>query len=157
MRRDNTPMSIHAERYPFLSRIDQPSDLRKLAETDLPVVAQELRQYLIEEVARLYGYDKLPQDIAVPLCTSAKSLRERVVERIGETLTAAGYFEAITSSFTSDAERKWFQPLGDQPALMVEHSSRRAENQLRQIYTASYTTTFCQRCLQLSIKARCVG
>lgn len=87
---------------------------------------------LIEEVARLYGYDKLPQDIAVPLCTSAKSLRERVVERIGETLTAAGYFEAITSSFTSDTERKWFQPLGDQPALMVEHSSRRAENQLRQ-------------------------
>ncbi len=87
---------------------------------------------LIEEVARLYGYDKLPADIAVPLCTSAKSLRERVVERIGETLTAAGYFEAITSSFTSDGERKWFQPQGEQPALMVEHSSRRAENQLRQ-------------------------
>ncbi len=87
---------------------------------------------LIEEVARLYGYDKLPADIAVPLCTSAKSLRERVVERIGETLTAAGYFEAITSSFTSDGERKWFQPQGDQAALMVEHSSRRAENQLRQ-------------------------
>lgn len=87
---------------------------------------------LIEEVARLYGYDKLPADIAVPLCTSAKSLRERVVERIGETLTAAGYFEAITSSFTSDGERKWFQPRGDQPALAVEHSSRRAENQLRQ-------------------------
>ncbi|HET6426262.1 MAG TPA: phenylalanine--tRNA ligase subunit beta [Planctomycetaceae bacterium] len=87
---------------------------------------------LIEEVARLYGYDKLPADIAVPLCTSAKSPRERVVERIGETLTAAGYFEAITSSFTSDAERKLFQPQGDQPALTVEHSSRRAENQLRQ-------------------------
>ncbi len=87
---------------------------------------------LIEEVARLYGYDKLPQDIAVPLCTSAKSLRERVVERVGETLTAAGYFEAITSSFTSDAERQLFQPLGEQPALAVEHSSRRAENQLRQ-------------------------
>lgn len=92
---------------------------------------------LIEEVARLYGYDKLPQDIAVPLCTSAKSLRERVVERIGETLTAAGYFEAITSSFTSDAERKWFQPQGDLPALAVEHSSRRAENQLRQALVPS--------------------
>lgn len=87
---------------------------------------------LIEEVARLYGYDKLPQDIDVPLCTSAKSTRERVVERIGETLTAAGYFEAITSSFTADAERTLFQPLGEQPALFVEHSSRRAENQLRQ-------------------------
>ncbi|MDZ4688814.1 MAG: phenylalanine--tRNA ligase subunit beta, partial [Planctomycetaceae bacterium] len=52
---------------------------------------------LIEEVARIYGYDKLPADVTVPLCTSAKSLRERVGERIGETLTAAGYFEAITS------------------------------------------------------------
>jgi len=56
MRPDNIAMSAPVERYPFLSRIDVPADLRKLAETDLPVVAQELRQYLIEEVAQVGGH-----------------------------------------------------------------------------------------------------
>jgi phenylalanyl-tRNA synthetase beta chain len=87
---------------------------------------------LIEEVARIYGYDKLPADVVVPLCTSAKTLRERVVDRIGETLCALGFFEAMTLSFTSAEERRWFQPRGDVPALAVDHSSRKHENLLRQ-------------------------
>jgi phenylalanyl-tRNA synthetase beta chain len=87
---------------------------------------------LIEEVARIHGYDQIPSDVTVPLCTGAKSHRERVTERIGETLTAAGYFEAITSSFTSPEERQLFEPQGDVPPLAVEHSSRRHENLLRQ-------------------------
>jgi phenylalanyl-tRNA synthetase beta chain len=96
---------------------------------------------LIEEVARIYGYEHLPSDVNVPLCTSAKSLRERVLERVGEALTAAGYFEAITSSFTSAAERAWFQPDGDLPPLAVDHSSRRQENLLRQSLIPSLVTS----------------
>jgi phenylalanyl-tRNA synthetase beta chain len=87
---------------------------------------------LVEEAARIYGYDKLPADVVVPLCTSAKTLRERVTDRIGEMLTALGFFEAMTVSFTSDAERRLFQPRGDMPPLAVEHSTRKQENQLRQ-------------------------
>jgi len=87
---------------------------------------------LVEEVARIYGYDKLPADVVVPLCTSAKTLRERVTDRVGDTLTALGFFEAMTVSFTSDEERRLFQPRGDVPPLAVEHSSRKHENQLRQ-------------------------
>lgn len=87
---------------------------------------------LIEEVARIHGYDKLPADVVVPLCTSSKSHRERVVERIGETLTAVGFFEAMTPAFTSAADRLWFQPRGEAAALSVDHSSRRQENLLRQ-------------------------
>jgi len=87
---------------------------------------------LIEEVARIHGYDKLPSDVVVPLCTSSKSHRERVVERIGETLTSVGFFEAMTPAFTSAADRLWFQPRGDVTALSVDHSSRRQENLLRQ-------------------------
>lgn len=87
---------------------------------------------LIEEVARIFGYDQLPDDVVVPLCTSSKTLRQRVVERVGEALTAAGCYEAMTPAFTSSADRLWFQPQGELEPLQVEHSSRRHENLLRQ-------------------------
>lgn len=87
---------------------------------------------LIEEVARIYGYEKFPQEVVVPLCASAKSHRERVVDRIGDTLAALGFYEAMTLSFTSAEERRWFQPRGDLPPLAVDHSSRKHENLLRQ-------------------------
>jgi len=96
---------------------------------------------LIEEVARIHGYDHLPDDVAVPLCTSSKSLRERVVERIGETLTAVGFYEAMTAAFTSEAEQPWFNPRPDVPALYVEHSSRRQENLLRRSLIPSLITS----------------
>ncbi|AVP98638.1 1-deoxy-D-xylulose-5-phosphate synthase [Ahniella affigens] len=49
-------MTISAERYPFLSKIGSPAELKLLAESDLPVVAQELRDYLIQEVAQVGGH-----------------------------------------------------------------------------------------------------
>ncbi len=42
---------IDAQRYPRLSTIDTPTDLRKFDERELPAVARELRDYLIESVA----------------------------------------------------------------------------------------------------------
>ena len=56
---------------------------------------------LIEEVARIHGYDKIPEDVFVPLSLSQKSLTERVLDRIRDTLTAAGFFETITLTFVS--------------------------------------------------------
>ena len=38
-------------RYPHLARIETPADLRRLPEAELPAVARELREYLIEAVA----------------------------------------------------------------------------------------------------------
>lgn len=49
-------MSIDPERYPKLSRIDSTADLRQFAETELPAIADELRAYLIEQVARVGGH-----------------------------------------------------------------------------------------------------
>ncbi len=49
-------MSIDAMRYPSLSRIDSPSDLRQFPESELGTVAAELRDYLIEEVAQVGGH-----------------------------------------------------------------------------------------------------
>ncbi len=47
---------IDALRYPHLSRIDVPADLRQFPEDELPTIAEELRAYLIESVAASGGH-----------------------------------------------------------------------------------------------------
>ncbi len=87
---------------------------------------------LIEEVARVHGYEHIPEDVSVPLRASAKTLRDRVLERIRGTLVGAGYYEAMTPAFVGEADLVRFRPRGELPPLAVEHSSRRQENVLRQ-------------------------
>jgi phenylalanyl-tRNA synthetase beta chain len=87
---------------------------------------------LIEEVARIHGYDAIPQNVEVPLRPSHRSLRDRVTDQVRFVFSAAGFYEAVTMAFSSDAECDLFQPRGDLPRLRVEHSSRKHENVLRQ-------------------------
>ena len=47
---------IDATRYPLLSKIDSPADLRQLPESDLRAAADELRAYLIESVGKSGGH-----------------------------------------------------------------------------------------------------
>ena len=47
---------IDPARYPRLSAIDNPSDLRGFEESELTAIADELRAYLIEQVARVGGH-----------------------------------------------------------------------------------------------------
>ena len=47
---------IDAARYPRLSRIDTPADLRQFDASELPAIAAELRAYLIESVGRSGGH-----------------------------------------------------------------------------------------------------
>ena len=41
---------------PLLDTLDTPADLRALAPADLPKLAAELRQFLVESVARTGGH-----------------------------------------------------------------------------------------------------
>lgn len=86
---------------------------------------------LIEEIARVFGYDAIPDNAIVPLSLSRKSDLDRVRDRVRQTLVAQGFDEALTLSFVSPEEVELFNPLPDRPALTVEHSSRRHENRLR--------------------------
>ncbi len=47
---------IDSGRYPRLSRIQIPADLRQFGEEELPAIAEELRQYLIESVGKSGGH-----------------------------------------------------------------------------------------------------
>ncbi|PCI37202.1 MAG: 1-deoxy-D-xylulose-5-phosphate synthase [Elusimicrobia bacterium] len=40
----------------FLHKIDSPEDLRKLPETDIPHVAQEVREYIIDTISKIGGH-----------------------------------------------------------------------------------------------------
>jgi len=56
---------------------------------------------LIEEVARHHGYEKIPESRDIRLSYAPQTKTERVRETVGQVLTAAGYFEAVTFTFTS--------------------------------------------------------
>ena len=86
---------------------------------------------LIEEVARIHGYDKIRDDVSVPLCRSSQSLRDRVTDRVCDVLTASGFFEAITLSLVSERDHKLFNPRGTLPPLSIDHPDFRQASLLR--------------------------
>ena len=86
---------------------------------------------LIEEVARIHGYDKIRDDVSVPLCRSSQSLRDRVTDRVCDVLTASGFYEAITLSLVSERDHKLFNPRGDLPPLSIDHPDFRQASLLR--------------------------
>ncbi|HEY2253490.1 MAG TPA: phenylalanine--tRNA ligase subunit beta [Planctomycetaceae bacterium] len=87
---------------------------------------------LIEEVARIHGYEKIPEDVLVPLEVSKSTLQDQLCGRLAEGLLAAGFFEAVTLTFVDDELAGLFRPWTNAPLLRVEHSSRQRENILRQ-------------------------
>ncbi len=87
---------------------------------------------LIEEIARIHGYEHIPSDAPLPVVATARTLRERVLDTVRSHLTACGLYEALTLSFVSEAQRQLFQPAGERAPVAVSHSSRSHENQLRQ-------------------------
>lgn len=61
---------------------------------------------LVEEVARIFGYDKIPEDVGVRMAASARRQQDRVIEKVRIAMTAAGIDEAMTYSAVTaeDAE-----------------------------------------------------
>jgi phenylalanyl-tRNA synthetase beta chain len=57
---------------------------------------------LIEEVARIHGYEAIPEDVGVPMAPSARTRTDRVLERVRRVLNAAGFDEAVTLSVVDE-------------------------------------------------------
>lgn len=87
---------------------------------------------LIEEVARIYGYELIPDNATLPVVSTQRTVREKVGDRVRNYLPACGFFEALTISFISEDQRQLFQPRGEIKPVSVNHSTRSHENQLRQ-------------------------
>ena len=87
---------------------------------------------LIEEVARIWGYDRIPEDNRIPLTLALTTHRDQVSDTLRNLLCSAGFHEAMTLSFVTAELFDLFRPEPDRLPLQVEHSSRRQENLLRQ-------------------------
>ncbi|HKI17722.1 MAG TPA: phenylalanine--tRNA ligase subunit beta, partial [Isosphaeraceae bacterium] len=57
---------------------------------------------LIEELARIHGYEHIPENRAVPLTSARRGIRERVETAVRDLLTGEGFDEAVTFSLVDD-------------------------------------------------------
>ncbi|HEY1786415.1 MAG TPA: phenylalanine--tRNA ligase subunit beta, partial [Pirellulales bacterium] len=85
---------------------------------------------LVEEVARIHGYDKIPEDASVPMVPSYRTRQDRVLARVRHVLCAAGFDEALTLSVV-DEHWDAFSPWTATPALSVSMPVLRRADRLR--------------------------
>jgi phenylalanyl-tRNA synthetase beta chain len=86
---------------------------------------------LIEEVARIHGYEAIPEEVHVPMAASARTHRDRVLVRLRTALVGAGVDEAMTSSAVEEAASEAFSPWTDAPALRSPTPVLRRADRLR--------------------------
>ena len=87
---------------------------------------------LIEEVARIHGYDQIPEDAGVRMVASARSREDRVLEQVRGVLVAAGFDEAMTLSTVEPEWIEAFRPWTNAVPLVTSTPVLRRANCLRQ-------------------------
>ncbi len=65
---------------------------------------------LVEEVARIHGYDEISEDVGVPMVRRHRTDSDRILEIVRQVLTAAGFDEAMTASVVPKKWIKAFTP-----------------------------------------------
>jgi phenylalanyl-tRNA synthetase beta chain len=86
---------------------------------------------LIEEIARIEGYDHVPENVTIAARPIELSHREQTVRRTGEVLVAAGLCEAMTRSVVSEAFATTASPWGDTAPLTISPPLVRGADRLR--------------------------
>src|SRR5687767_1152036 len=89
---------------------------------------------LVEEAARVIGYDRVPVRDEISIRVTAPEPAARAAEVVRSTLVAAGYFEAVTFGFVSDALAGDFLPPeadAKSPLPKVDPMVRKADAALR--------------------------
>jgi len=86
---------------------------------------------LVEEVGRIHGYDKIPEDVSVPMAASSRSEEDRVYERVRHVLTACGLDEAMTLSVVGEEAAACLLPWSDGAPLRSLAPVLRGADRLR--------------------------
>ena len=85
---------------------------------------------LIEEVARMNGYDGVPVAETMPIRVAAPQARVQAKRALADGLAAMGYVETVTHSLVSEAAARSFVP-ADSTVLQVADERARSEPALR--------------------------
>jgi phenylalanyl-tRNA synthetase beta chain len=86
---------------------------------------------LVEEIGRIEGYDRVPENVAIVARPVEWSARELTVRRAGEVLVAAGFCEAMTRSVVPAALEESASPWGTPPAVTIAPALVRGADRLR--------------------------
>lgn len=75
---------------------------------------------LIEEVARVHGYDQIPEDHPIPVAPSAKRPFDVAIEKVRGVVLAAGISEAMTPSVVTEKLDAMLSPWTETAALSTQ-------------------------------------
>ncbi|MBX3459093.1 MAG: phenylalanine--tRNA ligase subunit beta [Planctomycetes bacterium] len=73
---------------------------------------------LVEEVGRVYGLDRIPAPLRMPVETSKPTRRQRARRHIAESLRGMGFSEALTDTFVKPGESAQFTLFSDGAARL---------------------------------------
>ena len=86
---------------------------------------------LIEEVARVYGFNKVPTERKIRIEVVPVDARQKMTERVGTYLNGCGFYETINVTFVENSVAELFARGGLERHLGVRDESRRSANLLR--------------------------
>ncbi len=86
---------------------------------------------LVEEVARVYGYSKIPTGRKISIEVVPTNARQKLLGSIGAYLAGCGYYETINVSFTDNSTAELFSSTATEGHLAVKDESRKNANLLR--------------------------
>lgn len=96
---------------------------------------------LIEEVARIHGYDQIPEDAQVPMTASSRSDEDRILATVRQTLSAVGFDEALTPSVVDEKTSAAFSPWSEDDPLATQTPLLRGATNLRRSLVPSLLAT----------------
>jgi phenylalanyl-tRNA synthetase beta chain len=86
---------------------------------------------LIEEVARVYGYNEIPTERKIQIEVVPVDARQKLVECVGTFLNGCGFYETISVDFIDDSLAGLFAEDETYSHLTVKDESRKSANLLR--------------------------
>ncbi len=86
---------------------------------------------LIEEIARIHGYEQIPEDADVPLVSSAKRPKDIVMETVRRVVCASGFDETMTPSLIGKSSTSGISPWTNNESMTTLIALLEGANQLR--------------------------
>ena len=92
---------------------------------------------LIEEVARVYGYNKIPTERRIKIEVVPVDARGKLLESMGTYLNGCGFYETINVTFVDNSAAELFSQADTKQHLAIKDISRKSVNLLRQTLISS--------------------